>query len=198
MVASSPRASHFGPWRLDLQGPWYTYFSGCSGKCRRLSAECQVSLTERSRSVWNLFHIALRRHRFGRGLRKLPRIPFRSRSRRTPPPETSRVPRSPTWRRWIRVGDHDPRAGPNDVEINAQSTAGHTMVAPSPPISLRERPVEMKRNDSFTATSRTASSHSGSKSDERGLTRAEREKEKEMEIERQLQGGLSPPPPLKI
>jgi hypothetical protein len=119
--------------------------------------------------LWNLCHVALRRHRLGNGLRACIRT--------STAPSHSSSPRSatnPRWRRWIgTTNGYSQTADDHDVETHPrfcpEATMSSSTVAPSPPISLRDRPgcAELKR-PSYTATTRTASVNSCAKIEEKG------------------------------
>ncbi|KAK0627533.1 hypothetical protein B0T14DRAFT_493607 [Immersiella caudata] len=120
--------------------------------------------------LWNLCHVALRRHRLGNGLRACIRTATASSSH----PSSPRSATNPRWRRWVGTRDrYSQTAGDHDVEthprFHPQATMSSSTVAPSPPISLRDRHgcAELKR-PSYTATTRTASVNSCTKVEEKG------------------------------
>jgi len=119
--------------------------------------------------LWNLCHVALRRHRLGRGLRAC--IPSSS-AQPLSPGSTA----NPRWRRWIGTRDRYSRTADRDVEtqphfqprVMAMDTIATTTAPPSPSVSLQDRPVcaevDVKR-PSYTATASSASSHSSAKTE---------------------------------
>jgi len=152
--------------------------------------------------LWNLSHVALRRHRLGKGFRSLfsqvsprSRLPTAANASSHNRASSGLSPhqRRPLWRRWVRIGDHDDQhqSPTRDVEQLAPPSfiSGRTAVAAStssPAISLRDRPSDLKR-PSFTATVRTVSSHSS--------PRRERERDLDEKEEGGYPTGLKPPPP---
>jgi hypothetical protein len=152
--------------------------------------------------LWNLSHVALRRHRLGKGFRSFftqvsPRSRLPSAANTSSNNRASSVlsphQRRPLWRRWVRIGDHDDQnqSPTRDVEQLAPPSfiSGRTTVAAStssPAMSLRDRPSDLKR-PSYTATVRTASSHSS--------PRRERARDLEEKEEEGYPTGLKPPPP---
>ncbi|KAK0643406.1 hypothetical protein B0T16DRAFT_391928 [Cercophora newfieldiana] len=137
--------------------------------------------------LWNLCHVALRRHRLGNGLRAC----VGTTSPSSTQPLSPGAAANPRWRRWIGTSDRYSRTGDHDLEtqphFQPRVTMSSTTVAPSPPISLRDRPTctEVKR-PSYTATTRTASSHSYAKAEEKGVALKEEDESRGEKAEEKI------------
>ncbi|KAK1755850.1 hypothetical protein QBC47DRAFT_198258 [Echria macrotheca] len=162
--------------------------------------------------VWNLTHIALRRHRLGKALRGV-MSRCESEGRRRNGGRHERM--TPRWRRWIRVGEFDAHSNTHtqrqhDIEINAQRVPSETnfevgemqrTVAAPRPIVTRETEKEketqvdggsggsMRREVSAGGATDSTYSPSG------GGTSFQRKDDQDVEEKEVMVGGLSPPPP---
>lgn len=140
--------------------------------------------------VWAMAHAAIRRHRFGNGLRSY----YRGlRNRPQPPHLLFSTPARPSRRTpaWRKLTGAQPRRGcGEDIEGFTPRFGGGRVRVPaaggSLPLRDRQRhaharvQTEKPGRRSFTATVRTASSHTVcEKSEERGLVRHDEKEEEE-------------------